>query len=121
MILFGPFHVRTQPCYGSLQTVSLQFVLVWCYVHNYFVINMFFICGGVILILNLIIIIIVMTKKKKKKPSNPICGLGWIPVMGWVGLEFFNLPWCVGLEKSLNTTQLDLCTLLVVAFIPSCL
>ena len=46
-------------------------------------------CGGIILILNLIIIIAI-----KKKLPNPWVqldppGLGWIPIMGWVGLNFF--------------------------------
>ena len=28
----------------------------------------------------------------------------------WVGLDFFNSPWWVGLEKLLNLTQLNPCT-----------
>ena len=42
---------------------------------------------------------------------NPIhvdwVGLGWTPMIGWVGWIFFNQPWWVGLKKLLNPTQPD--------------
>ena len=38
MILFGPFYVRTQHCYGSLQNRVLTCVYIYIYIYIYFVI-----------------------------------------------------------------------------------
>ena len=51
------------------------------------------------------------THKFNPTQPNP-CGLGWTYVMGWVGSNFFDLPWWVGSKNSLNSTQSDRCTLL---------
>ena len=32
MILFGPFYVRTQHCYGSLRIVSSQYIYIYIYI-----------------------------------------------------------------------------------------
>ena len=44
-------------------------------------------------------------------------GLGWTPVIGWVGWVFFNPPWWVGLKKLLNLIQPDPCTPLIPVYV----
>ena len=52
-----------------------------------------FIYGSVVLMLNLIIIIVIKKKNCPTHESNPTQpnsrGLGWAPMMGWVGLNIF--------------------------------
>ena len=47
----------------------------------------------------------------RPNPTHVGCiGLGWTSMMGWVGLNFFDLPWWVGSKNPLNPTQPNPCT-----------
>ena len=65
-------------------------------------------------LLNLIIIINLSNLWVQSDPTDP-CGLGWTYVMGWVEF-FFDPPWWVGSKNSLNPTQPDPCTPLVMIY-----